>query len=469
MFERYLLRKSTQAFAADLERRDGALRRVLGPIDLMLLGIGCIIGTGIFVLTGVAAVNHAGPAVIASYAVAGVACTLAAICYSEFATMLPISGSAYSYAYATLGELVAWIIGWDLILEYALAASAVAVGWSGYVRDILSGFGLTIPNAIAGAPGTVPGGVFNLPACGILLVITTLLVIGIRESARTNAVIVAIKVFVVGFVIVAGLGYVQPANWSPFAPFGWNGIMAGAATVFFAYIGFDAVTTAAEEARHPERDMTIGILGSLGVCTVLYLMVAAVVTGMVPLSAIDTSAPVAQAFRAHGLSAAAGLISAGAIAGLTSVLLVLLLGQSRIFFSMSRDGLLPPIFSHVHARFGTPHLSTILVGGIVSLIAGFVPLKELAELANIGTLFAFVIVAAGIVVLRRTEPDLPRPFRTPWVPWTPILTALACGYLMSALPAATWLRFVVWLVIGFGIYLLYGRHHSRVARASRAE
>jgi APA family basic amino acid/polyamine antiporter len=460
---RNLRRKHTRAFAADLERRDGALRRVLGPIDLVLLGIGCIIGTGIFVLTGVAAVNHAGPAVTASYAVAGVACALAAICYSEFATMLPISGSAYSYAYATLGELVAWIIGWDLILEYALAASAVAVGWSGYVRDILSGFGVTIPNAIAGAPGTLPGGVFNLPACLILLVITTLLVIGIRESARTNAVIVAIKVFVVGFVIVAGLGYVKPANWSPFAPFGWDGIMAGAATVFFAYIGFDAVTTAAEEARHPERDMTIGILGSLGVCTLLYLMVAAVVTGMVPLSEIDTSAPVAQAFRSHGLSAAAGLISAGAIAGLTSVLLVLLLGQSRIFFSMSRDGLLPPVFSHVHPRFGTPHLSTILVGGIVSLIAGFVPLKELAELANIGTLFAFVIVAAGIVVLRRTEPDLPRPFRTPWVPWTPILTVLACGYLMSALPVATWLRFIAWLVIGLGIYGLYGRHHSRVA------
>jgi APA family basic amino acid/polyamine antiporter len=463
MLARNLRRKTTQAFAADLQRRDGALRRVLGPIDLVLLGIGCIIGTGIFVLTGVAAVNHAGPAVIASYAVAGVACTLAAICYSEFATMLPISGSAYSYAYATLGELVAWIIGWDLILEYALAAAAVAVGWSGYVRDILAGFGLTIPNAIAGAPGTLPGAVFNLPACLILLVITTLLVIGIRESARANAVIVAIKVFVVGFVIVAGIGYVQPANWSPFAPFGWDGIMAGAATVFFAYIGFDAVTTAAEEARHPERDMTIGILGSLGVCTVLYLMVAAVVTGMVPLSAIDVSAPVAQAFRSHGLSAAAGLISAGAIAGLTSVLLVLLLGQSRIFFSMSRDGLLPPVFSQVHARFGTPHLSTILVGGIVSVIAGFVPLKELAELANIGTLFAFVIVAAGIVVLRRTEPDLPRPFRTPWVPWTPILTVLACGYLMSALPAATWLRFVAWLVIGLGIYALYGRHHSRVA------
>jgi APA family basic amino acid/polyamine antiporter len=463
MFDRYLLRKPTQAFAADLAGRGGALRRVLGPIDLVLLGIGCIIGTGIFVLTGVAAVNHAGPAVIASYAVAGVACALAAICYSEFATMLPISGSAYSYAYATLGELVAWIIGWDLILEYALAASAVAVGWSGYVRDILSGFGVTIPNAIAGAPGTVEGGVFNLPACLILIVVTTLLVIGIRESARANAVIVAIKVFVVGFVIVAGIGYVKPANWSPFAPFGWNGIMAGAATVFFAYIGFDAVTTAAEEARHPERDMTIGILGSLGVCTLLYLMVAAVVTGMVPLSEIDTAAPVAQAFRSHGLSAAAGLISAGAIAGLTSVLLVLLLGQSRIFFSMSRDGLLPPVFSHVHARFGTPHVSTILVGGIVSVIAGFVPLKDLAELANIGTLFAFVIVAAGIVVLRRTEPDLPRPFRTPWVPWTPILTVLACGYLMSALPAATWLRFVAWLMIGLVIYFLYSRHHSRVA------
>ncbi len=458
-------RKAIAAFEADLKSGEHRLRRVLGPLDLVLLGIGCIIGTGIFVLTGVAAVNHAGPAVIASYAIAGVVCALAALCYSEFATMLPISGSAYSYAYATLGELVAWIIGWDLILEYALAASAVAVGWSGYLRDILGGFGIQIPTAIAASPGTLEGAVFNLPACVILLITTALLVVGIRESARTNAVIVAIKLFVVGFVIAVGSFYVTPANWSPFAPFGFEGVVAGAATVFFAYIGFDAVTTAAEEAKNPERDMTIGIIGSLAVCTVLYLAVAAVVTGMVPLGEIDTSAPVAQAFRSHGLSFAGGLISAGAIAGLTSVLLVLLLGQSRIFFSMSRDGLLPAIFSAVHPRFGTPHVSTIGVGVIVAVIAGFVELKELAELANIGTLFAFVLVSIGILVLRKTEPERRRPFRTPWVPALPLLAAAGAFYLMAALPRATWIRFLVWLAIGLLIYFAYSRKHSRVAGA----
>lgn len=455
-------RKTLGAFESDLTTEGRTLRRTLGAGDLVLLGIGCIIGTGIFVLTGVAAVKHAGPAVTASYAIAGLVCALAALCYSEFATMLPISGSAYSYAYATLGELVAWVIGWDLILEYALAASAVAVGWSGYVRDILNGFGIPLPDVIAGSPGTHPGALFNLPAFLILLLMTALLVVGIRESARTNAVIVAIKLFVVLFVIAVGGFYVSPENWRPFAPFGFDGIVAGAATVFFAYIGFDAVTTAAEESRNPGRDMTIGIVGSLAVCTVLYLAVAAVVTGMVPLSAIDVSAPVAQAFRHHGLDFAGGLISAGAIAGLSSVLLVLLLGQSRIFFSMSRDGLLPELFSAVHPRFGTPHIATIGVGIAVALIAGFVPLDELAELANIGTLFAFVVVAIGIVVLRRIEPDRPRPFRTPWVPGIPLLAAAGSFYLMAALPLETWIRFLVWLALGLGVYFGYSRHHSRV-------
>jgi APA family basic amino acid/polyamine antiporter len=462
------VRKAVADFDADLAAEGRSLRRALGPVDLVLLGIGCIIGTGIFVLTGVAAVNHAGPAVIASYAIAGVVCALAALCYSEFATMLPISGSAYSYAYATLGELVAWVIGWDLILEYALAASAVAVGWSGYVRDILAGFGFELPAAIAGSPGTHEGAVFNLPASLVLLVMTWLLVVGIRESARANAVIVAIKLLVVFFVIAVGCFYVTPANWSPFAPFGFDGIVAGAATVFFAYIGFDAVTTAAEEARNPERDMTIGIVGSLAVCTVLYLAVAAVVTGMVPLSAIDTSAPVAAAFRSHGLDFAGGLISAGAISGLTSVLLVLLLGQSRIFFSMSRDGLLPGLFSAVHPRFGTPHVSTIGVGVIVAGIAGFVPLRELAELANIGTLFAFVIVSVGVIVLRALEPERRRPFRTPGSPMLPLLAAAGSFYLMAALPLATWLRFLAWLGIGLAIYFGYSRHHSRVGAAAAA-
>jgi APA family basic amino acid/polyamine antiporter len=461
----WLATKPVEAYTAQLEGSGHSLHRTLGALDLTLLGIGAIIGTGIFVLTGVAAVDYAGPGVIASFAVSGFACALAALCYAEFATLLPISGSAYSYAYATLGELVAWIIGWDLILEYALAASAVAVGWSGYVRDILGGAGIHIPNAIAAAPGSLEGAVLNLPALLILLAVTVLLVVGIRESASTNAVIVALKVFVVLFVIAAGFGHVQPANWQPFAPQGWNGIMAGAATVFFAYVGFDAVTTAAEEARRPQRDMAIGILASLGICTVLYLAVAAIVTGMSPLSEIDRSAPVAVAFRRLGLDFAASLISIGAIAGLTSVLLVMLLGQSRIFYAMSRDGLLPAWFSAVHPRFRTPHVSTGLVGLVVAVIAAFVPLKDLVELVNIGTLFAFAIVSAGVIVLRRTRPDLPRPFRCPWVPWLPLASIAACMYLMTPLPAATWIRFLVWLVIGLGIYAFYGNRHSRV-RAS---
>jgi len=458
--------KTVDAFHADLKREGGGLKRALGAFDLVMLGIGCIIGTGIFVLTGVAAVEHAGPAVSASYALAGAVCILAALCYSEFATMIPISGSAYSYAYATLGELVAWIIGWDLVLEYALAASAVAVGWSGYVVDFLGRAGIHLPAAIAGSPGVVQGALFNLPAALGLVAITTLLVIGIRESATTNAVIVSIKLFVVFFVIGVGSFYVNPENWHPYMPFGFKGVVAGAATVFFAYIGFDAVTTAAEEARNPERDMTIGIIGSLLGCTVLYLAVAAVLTGMVPLSKIDVSAPVAKAFGTHGLGIAASLISAGAVAGLTSVLLVLLLGQSRVFFAMSRDGLLPPVFSAVHARFGTPHLSTMLVGGIVAVIAGFVPLGELAELANIGTLFAFVVVSLGVIVLRRTDPERRRPFRTPLVPFLPIASVLGCFYLMAALPRPTWIRFVVWLAIGLVIYFLYGIRHSRVQKAA---
>jgi APA family basic amino acid/polyamine antiporter len=460
--------KSVDAFHADLKQAGGSLRRALGAFDLVMLGIGCIIGTGIFVLTGVAAVEHAGPAVSASYALAGVVCILAALCYSEFATMIPISGSAYSYAYATLGELVAWIIGWDLVLEYALAGSAVAVGWSGYVVDLLARAGITLPAAVAGSPGVVEGAVFNLPATLGLLVITALLVAGIRESANTNAIIVAIKLFVVFFVIGVGAFYVSPENWQPYMPFGFGGVVTGAATVFFAYIGFDAVTTAAEEARNPERDMTIGIVGSLLGCTVLYLAVAVVLTGMVPLSQIDVSAPVAKAFGTHGLGFAASLISAGAVAGLTSVLLVLLLGQSRVFFAMSRDGLLPPVFSAVHPRFGTPHLSTLLVGGIVAGVAGFVPLGELAHLANIGTLFAFVIVSIGVIVLRRTEPERRRPFRTPLVPLLPLASVAGCLYLMAALPWDTWVRFLVWLAIGLVIYFAYGIRHSRVQRGAQS-
>jgi APA family basic amino acid/polyamine antiporter len=464
------LRKPYERMTADARTLgDHSLRRALGAWNLTALGIGAIIGTGIFVLTGVAAVEHAGPGVIASFAVAGIASALAALCYAEFSTMIPISGSAYSYAYATLGELFAWIIGWDLVLEYAVASAAVASGWSGYFRLILEGAGAPLPAALAMGWFAAPEGLVNLPAFAIMLAITALLVLGIRESASANAMIVVLKVAVVLFVIVAGTSYVQPQNWRPFAPFGWGGIMAGGAIVFFAYIGFDAVTTAAEEARRPERDMPIGILGSLAICTALYLAVAAVITGMVPLSQIDASAPLARAFRDVGLEIGAQLISAGAILGLTSVLLVLLLGQSRIFFAMSRDGLLPPLFARVHPRFRTPHLSTMLVGGVVALAAGVFSLGALVELVSIGTLAAFAMVAAGVIVLRRVEPDLHRPFRCPWVPWLPIAAIAACLYLMLSLPYVTWVRFALWLIAGLAIYVFYGMRHSRLRSQPRAQ
>ncbi|HEY8154320.1 MAG TPA: amino acid permease [Myxococcota bacterium] len=464
MPSRLLQRKPLDVFYAEAEGRAGphALKRALGPVDLVMLGIGGIIGTGIFVLTGVAAVDHAGPGVVASFAVAGLACALAGLCYAEFATLIPISGSAYSYAYATLGEIVAWVIGWDLILEYAVAASAVASGWSGYFRVILHSMGFDLPVAIAHAPGTAEGALVNLPALLVILAVSTLLVIGIRESARANAVIVALKLGVILFVIVAGFNHVDPSNWRPFAPFGWNGIMAGGAIVFFSYIGFDCVTTAAEESRNPERDMPIGILGSLAICTLLYLAVSGIVTGMVPLAQIDRTAPLASAFHDVGLGFAAGLISVGAIVGLTSVLLVLLLGQSRIFLAMSRDGLMPKAFGRIHPRFRTPHVSTILVGLIVAVLSGLTPLTVLVELVSIGTLFAFVLVSAGVLVLRRLQPDLRRPFRCPWVPVVPVLAIAACGYLMASLPAVTWLRFAVWLAIGLAVYYFYGRLHSRL-------
>jgi APA family basic amino acid/polyamine antiporter len=447
---------------------EASLHRALGPVDLVLLGIGAIIGTGIFVLTGVAAVDHAGPAVVASFAVAGLASTLAALCYAEFATLIPIAGSAYSYSYATLGELVAWIIGWDLILEYGVAAAAVASGWSGYFRVILAGLGLELPAALAQAPGSAAGALFNLPALVILVVITGLLVVGIRESAATNTLIVALKLGVILVVIGAGAGLVEPANWRPFAPYGWSGIMAGGAIVFFAYIGFDAVTTAAEESRRPERDMPIGILGSLAVCTLLYLAVAAVITGMVPLPEIDRTAPLASAFRERGMVAVAGLVSFGAIVGLTSVLLVLLLGQSRIFFAMSRDGLLPPLFGRVHPRFRTPHLSTLLVGGTVAALAALFPLTLIVELVSIGTLFAFVLVSAGVIAMRRLAPEQHRAFRCPWVPWLPLASIGSCVYLMASLPRPTWIRFGVWLALGMAVYTFYGRRHSRLALETTA-
>ena len=485
--------KSVDRILAESEGGGGhRLKRVLGRTDLVMLGIGAIIGTGIFVLTGQAAAMYAGPAIVISMVLAGLCAALAGLCYAEFAASVPIAGSAYTYGYATLGEFAAWIIGWDLILEYALGAATVAVGWSGYVVELLDDFGVHIPAILSAAPGTavaLPDGgtvaaVLNLPAMVIALLVTVVLVVGVHESAAVNSVIVAIKVAVVCLVIVAGAMFVTTANWHPFVPantgefgaFGWSGIARGAAVIFFAYIGFDAVSTAAQEARHPQRDMPIGILGSLAICTVLYVLVSGVMVGLVPHSALNGPAPMAVAIdaardRAAG-SAWAGLLGAmplivklGAIAGLSSVMIVLMLGQPRIFYAMGVDGLLPAWARRVHPRFRTPHVTTIVTGLAVALAAGFTPIHVLGELVSIGTLMAFVIVSLGLVVLRVRRPDLPRPFRTPWVPFVPLLSAAVSLGLMASLPWPTWERLIIWMAIGIAIYFGYGRRHSRLRTA----
>jgi len=458
-------RKPPAMLVADASDSVGGLKRALRAWDLTALGIGAIIGAGIFVLTGVGA-HYAGPSLIVSFAASGFACAMAALCYAEFAAMIPIAGSAYSYSYTTMGELVAWIIGWDLVLEYAVGAAAVAAGWSGYLRVMLDGVGIHLPLTLSHAPGSHPGAIINLPALLIVILISAVLYIGISESARLNSAIVAIKLVVVAVVILVGIFFVKPSNWSPFAPFGWSGTMKSAAVIFFAYIGFDAVSTAAEEVVDPKRDLPLGILGSLFICTLLYILVTAVLTGMVPYQIIDVSAPLASAFAHRGLNAISGLISLGAVAGLTSVLLVLLLGQSRIFFAMSRDGLLPPAFSKVHPRFRTPYIPTVITGAAVAIAASLLPIQEIAELANIGTLFAFVLVCLGVWILRVTEPEMRRPFSTPLVPLVPILGVVCCGYLMSQLPWLTWIRFFGWLAAGLVIYLAYGRWHSRVSETT---
>ena len=461
-------RKPVAALLDDAGPHRGGLRRALGALDLTALGIGAIIGAGIFVMTGVGA-RQAGPGLILSFVMAGVACTMAALCYAEFAAMIPVAGSAYSYSYATMGELVGWIIGWDLVLEYAVASGAVAVGWSGYFRVILQGLGIHLPHAISFAPGTEPGAIVNLPAALIVLLVSVVLYVGIRESARINSAIVGIKLCAVATVILVGMFFVRPQNWSPFAPFGFSGISKGAAYIFFAYIGFDAVSTAAEETVDPGRDLPRGILWSLFICTALYIAVAAVLTGMVPFAEIDKNAPLASAFVVRGLNFVGGIVSVGAVAGLTSVLLVLLLGQSRIFFAISRDGLLPQAFSRVHPRFLTPYIPTMLTGAAVAITAALLPIQEIAELTNIGTLFAFVLVCLGVWILRYIDPDQHRPFRTPLVPLVPIVGALSCLYLMASLPLVTWIRFFVWMAIGFAIYFSYGRFHSHVDAAASAQ
>ncbi|MER5206131.1 amino acid permease [Streptomyces sp. NPDC002825] len=484
--------KSVEQSIRDTEEPEHALRKSLSAWDLTVFGVGVIIGTGIFVLTGKVAKENAGPATALAFVAAGIVCALAALCYAEFASTVPVAGSAYTFAYASIGELPAWIIGWDLVLEFALGTAVVAVGWSGYVRSLMDNIGWHLPASLEGPD--VSGGTFDILAFLLVLVLTVVLVLGMKLSARITAVVVAIKVTVVMIVIVAGLFFIVGDNYKPFIPpavtppggtsgwdspmvqlifgyeptnFGVMGIFTAASVVFFAFIGFDVVATAAEETKLPQRDMPRGILGSLFICTVLYVAVALVVTGMEKYTKLSTSAPLADAFKAAGHPWYAGVISFGAAVGLTTVCLILLLGQTRVFFAMSRDGLLPRFFSVTHPRFRTPYRPTILLGVIIAIVAGFTSINELATLVNIGTLFAFVMVAIGVIILRRTRPDLHRAFRTPWVPVLPILSVAASVWLMLNLPGETWFRFAVWMVIGFFVYFLYGRGHSRLGRQGR--
>ena len=459
-----LRKKRIRDIIAQAEQPGYDLKRTLTALDLTALGIGCIVGAGIFVLTGVAAAQHAGPAIVVSFIISGLACAFAAFAYAEFASMIPAAGSAYSYSYATLGEIFAWVIGWDLVLEYSVGASAVAVGWSGYFNSILQGLGLHLPAALTNAPGTAPGAIINLPAVLVVAATTAVLVVGIQESSSFNKLVVAIKVAVILFFVAVGAFWVKPANWTPFAPFGWQGVMTGAAIVFFAYIGFDAVSTTAEEARDPKRDLPIGIIASLVVCTLLYISVAAVLTGIVPFPSLNSPAPMAVALNAIGQGWAAALVSVGAVSGLTSVLLVMMLGQSRVFFAMSRDNLLPPWAAAVHPRFRTPYRTTIATGTAVAVSSGLLPIGTLAELCNIGTLFAFVLVCSGVLVLRHTRPERPRPFRCPGCPVIPLLGIGFCFYLMASLPWQTWARFLIWLALGMVIYFGYGIRHSKLAQ-----
>jgi APA family basic amino acid/polyamine antiporter len=493
-----LFERKPLALLLEEMKGENRLRRILGPVTLTSLGVGAIIGTGIFVLTGVGAHDKAGPALILSFALAGIACIFAALCYAEFASMVPIAGSAYTYAYATLGELFAWIIGWDLVLEYAVGSSTVAHGWSAHFQDLSRSIGVHIPFVFTSAPFDfdpvkgrffATGAYLDLWAIIITVVITCILVKGIRESASINTTMVVIKLAIVMFVIIAGIFYINPRNWIPFAPYGYTGVsffghtllgqtgpagaplgaLAGAAIIFFAYIGFDSVSTHAEEAKIPQRDVPIGIIASLIICTVLYIAVSAIVTGMVKYDQIDINAPVSDAFRRVGLPWAQRLVDVGAITGITSVLLVMMLSQPRVLLAMARDGLLPQsVFGAVHEKFRTPYKSTIVTGIFVSVMAGFLPLRLLAELTNIGTLLAFVIVCAAVLIMRYTHPEAERPFRAPFVPLVPILGILSCLILMFSLPPENWWRLIVWLLLGFSVYFSYGRRHSVMAKMRAA-
>ena len=486
--------KSIERSIADTDEPDHRLRKDLGPLDLIVFGVGVIIGAGIFVLTGTVAASHSGPALALSFLIAAVACALAALCYAEFASTVPVAGSAYTFSYATLGELIAWIIGWDLVLEFTIGSAALSVGFSGYLQDLLDGTPFEVPTSLSSASD----GVIDLPAVVIALLVMGLLIRGTKLSSRVNQVVVAIKLAVVATVIVVGIAYVDPANWVPFIPdsqpvpegeggfrelplitsllgiepavFGLGGVVSGAAIVFFAFIGFDVVATTAEEARNPQRDVPIGILGSLAIVTLLYAVVSLVVTGIQSYDQIDPddAAPLATAFSAAGVDWMGDLISVGACIGLVVVAMILMLGQSRVAFAMGRDGLLPRSISRVHPRYGTPYRVTLITGLVVAGVAGFVDLSTLANLVNIGTLFAFVLVSIGVVVLRRTRPDLPRSFRTPLLPVVATVSVLMCVYLMLNLTGETWERFVIWMLLGLVVYFGYGRRHSRVGAEAPA-
>lgn len=464
-----------------LMAQDNKFNRTLGPVNLTALGVGAIIGAGIFVITGQAAASYAGPAIVISFILSGIACAFAGLCYAEFASMIPAAGSAYTYAYATMGELLAWIIGWNLILEYLVASSCVAVGWSGYVISFLKDLGINIPTIITSAPllhdasgWHVTGSIANVPAMLIIGVISLLLIVGIKESAIFNNLIVMVKILVITLFVVMGYNFVNPVNWTPFIPpnngefgyFGWSGILRGAGVIFFAYIGFDAVSTAAQESKNPQRDMPIGILGSLAIATVLYIGVTLVLTGIVPYHLLNVPDPIAVGVDAAGpgLKWLAPFVKIGAIAGLSSVILVMLMGQPRIFYSMAQDGLLPPMFKKVHRRYQTPYKSTIITGLIAMLIAGIFPIGVLGELVSIGTLLAFFIVCIGVWVLRHKRPDLPRPFRVPLVPLVSIAGAATALMQMLALPGSTWWRLLIWTIIGLTIYYLYGKKNAHRMR-----
>ena len=456
---RNIFRKKSIGDLINSNKSDKSLKRAIGPISLIIMGLGCIIGAGIFIVTGIASANYSGPALVLSFIISAVACIFTALCYAEFASMIPISGSVYTYTYVAMGEVWAWMIGWVLMFEYLISASAVAVGWSSYTVGLLNSAGLILPSVITNPPGT---GLINLPAFLIIALLTGILVLGVKESTRFNAVIVLINVFIILLFIIVGANFINPANYQPFMPHGWTGVLQGAAMVFFAYIGFDAVSTAAEETKNPQRTLPIGIIGSLIISSILYIAVAAVLNGMVPYNLLNNAAPVTFALEKVGANWTASIVSFGALFGLTSVLLTSLFGQTRIFYSMSRDRLLPGVFSKIHPDFRSPVLSTIIVGAVASIIAAFLPLSVIIELVNIGTLSAFIFLALSIIILRKQQPDIGRKFRCPLVPLIPFLSIIFCVFLIFQLSATTLERFAVSLIIGLAVYFAYGFRKSKL-------